>query len=164
MAQPAALNLDGGDPRTSVHGPDATEYPTPVLRNLHDPSVTIEQYFYWAKITREEEKGVARLKHPIKKVLGLRKEDDITTTATHAQNSVASEKATTEPPVISLHHTDNAANEERQNTGASGPIQSSMTTDEEWLQATRAAKTATWGAVFYLITTDILGPYSVPYV
>jgi hypothetical protein len=36
--------------------------------------------------------------------------------------------------------------------------------DEEWAVASRAARTATWGAVFYLITTDILGPYSVPCV
>ncbi|KAI4251757.1 MAG: hypothetical protein L6R42_008242 [Xanthoria sp. 1 TBL-2021] len=30
----------------------------------------------------------------------------------------------------------------------------------ERLQASRALRTATWGAVFYLITTDILGPYT----
>ena len=34
--------------------------------------------------------------------------------------------------------------------------------DEDWIQASRAGRSATWGAVFYLITTDILGPYSVP--
>ena len=33
-------------------------------------------------------------------------------------------------------------------------------TDQEWVNASRAARTATWGAVFYLITTDILGPFS----
>ena len=32
--------------------------------------------------------------------------------------------------------------------------------DEEWINASRAARTATWAAVFYLITTDILGPFS----
>lgn len=35
--------------------------------------------------------------------------------------------------------------------------------ESEWEQAQRAGRTATWGAVFYLITTDILGPYSVPW-
>lgn len=35
--------------------------------------------------------------------------------------------------------------------------------DDEWVQASRAARTATWGAVFYLITTDILGPFSTGY-
>lgn len=35
--------------------------------------------------------------------------------------------------------------------------------NSEWAQASRAARTASWGAVFYLITTDILGPSSVPW-
>ncbi|KAK5174841.1 hypothetical protein LTR16_011501, partial [Cryomyces antarcticus] len=38
-----------------------------------------------------------------------------------------------------------------------------VVTDQEWHQAARAARTATWGAIFYLITTDVLGPYSVPW-
>lgn len=33
--------------------------------------------------------------------------------------------------------------------------------DEEWTNASRAFRTASWGACFYLITTDILGPYGV---
>jgi hypothetical protein len=33
----------------------------------------------------------------------------------------------------------------------------------EWTTAARATRTATWSAVFYLITTDILGPGSVPW-
>ncbi|KAJ5771974.1 Amino acid transporter transmembrane [Penicillium odoratum] len=32
-------------------------------------------------------------------------------------------------------------------------------TDEEWTNASRAFRSASWGACFYLITTDILGPY-----
>lgn len=43
------------------------------------------------------------------------------------------------------------------------PASTGYPTDEEWFQASRAMRTATWGAVFYLITTDILGPYSVPW-
>jgi hypothetical protein len=34
--------------------------------------------------------------------------------------------------------------------------------DDEWATASRAMRTASWLAVFYLITTDILGPYGVP--
>lgn len=37
-------------------------------------------------------------------------------------------------------------------------------TDEEWVEASRAMRSATWLAVFYLITTDILGPYGAPSV
>ncbi|KAJ5185611.1 Amino acid transporter transmembrane [Penicillium cf. griseofulvum] len=32
-------------------------------------------------------------------------------------------------------------------------------TDEEWANASRSLRSASWGACFYLITTDILGPY-----
>lgn len=35
--------------------------------------------------------------------------------------------------------------------------------DGEWHNAQRAARTAGWAAVFYLITTDVLGPYTVPW-
>jgi hypothetical protein len=36
-------------------------------------------------------------------------------------------------------------------------------TETEWEHAQRATRTATWGSVFYLITTDILGPNNVPW-
>lgn len=34
--------------------------------------------------------------------------------------------------------------------------------DRERAELTRAMRVASWGAVFYLITTDIFGPLSVP--
>lgn len=36
-------------------------------------------------------------------------------------------------------------------------------TEAEWTNASRAFRTATWAACFYLITTDILGPFGVGY-
>ena len=41
-------------------------------------------------------------------------------------------------------------------------VQQPVIADEEWHHASRALKTAGWGALFYLITTDVLGPYTVP--
>ena len=35
--------------------------------------------------------------------------------------------------------------------------------DTEWTNANRAFRTATWAACFYLITTDILGPFGIGY-
>lgn len=35
--------------------------------------------------------------------------------------------------------------------------------DEEWTNASRALRTATKSAIFYLITTDILGPFGLPF-
>jgi hypothetical protein len=36
-------------------------------------------------------------------------------------------------------------------------------TEAEWTNASRAFRTATWAACFYLITTDILGPFGIGY-
>ncbi|KAJ5158839.1 transcriptional regulator family: Fungal Specific TF [Penicillium coprophilum] len=36
-------------------------------------------------------------------------------------------------------------------------------TDEEWANASRSLRSASWGACFYLITTDILGPFGSGY-
>lgn len=55
-----------------------------------------------------------------------------------------------------------AVTEKMNETTRREPPNYSVVTDEEWVHAARAARTATWGAVFYLITTDVLGPYSTP--
>ncbi|KAH0835432.1 transmembrane amino acid transporter protein-domain-containing protein [Lanmaoa asiatica] len=38
-----------------------------------------------------------------------------------------------------------------------------LATPAEYRAASSSLRTATWGAIFYLITTDILGPYSAPF-
>ncbi|KAI8626759.1 transmembrane amino acid transporter [Xylariaceae sp. FL1651] len=43
--------------------------------------------------------------------------------------------------------------------GSGSPIE----TETEWGHGNRALRSAGWGAVFYLITTDILGPFSTPW-
>ena len=35
-------------------------------------------------------------------------------------------------------------------------------TDAEYKNASRAMRTAGWSSIFYLVTTDILGPFSTP--
>jgi len=40
---------------------------------------------------------------------------------------------------------------------ANTPTNTLTVSDEEW-----ATRNATWGAVFYLITTDLFGPMSIP--
>lgn len=153
MAQPAALALEG-DPRVSASGPGRAELPTPALRNLHDPLVTIEEYFYWAKITREQQRGIPTVKTPARKFLSFGKRDAVSSTITGSDPS--------EPghPSKGL----GAATEKTDDSEAPVISRPAAVTEEEWLQASRAARTATWGSIFYLITTDVLGPYSVPYV
>ncbi len=56
------------------------------------------------------------------------------------------------------HAADDDANQPRRRSLLS---RNSAITDDEWRNASRALRTASWGAGFYLITTDILGPYGV---
>lgn len=71
------------------------------------------------------------------------------------------------PPVTSSEHGSGDATTNEKGKDIAVPRNDShdagIVTDQEWYHAARAARTATWGAVFYLITTDVLGPYTVPW-
>ena len=43
------------------------------------------------------------------------------------------------------------------------PEKAGLDIDEELITARRALRTASWAAIFYLITTDILGPFNAPF-
>jgi len=149
--QPAAVALDGGDPRLSNAGEGIVEYSRAALASLHNPNVMIEEYFHYAKITREAENDIPIAPMPFKKVLGFGKKEVV-----DVKGHVISENM---PLTEGPGHTVNEKGAmDKSNTSSPAAI-----TDEEWLTASRAARTATWAAVFYLITTDILGPFSVPW-
>jgi len=105
----------------------------------------VDRYFYYAKISRSEEESLPPAPTPARKVLGFAKQTGPKTEPALNTSPSGDEKE--------LHVV-------RPNTGLSDV---SQVTEEEWTQASRAMRTATWGAVFYLITTDILGPYTVPW-
>ncbi|KAL0943172.1 transmembrane amino acid transporter family protein [Colletotrichum truncatum] len=121
--------------------------------NTHDPNVTFEEYLYWASITRSEEqeanekyvrsRGPVTLKSVIKD--RFRKGDG------NGHSSDASETGAGEK-----NGSDKALGPSAEGTVGSA-------TPEEWKRASRAMRTAGWGAIFYLITTDILGPFSTPW-
>lgn len=109
-----------------------------------DP-LTPHRYLYYAELTRQEEKSIPHVKHPLRKLAGLgkdRSERKASLNLPLAQPAAMTEKSDGIARELSANH--------------------SVVTDAEWTQAARAARTATWGAVFYLITTDVLGPYSTP--
>jgi len=147
----AAAALDGGDPRLSTAGQGITDYSRSALRSLHDPSVSLEEYLHYARLTRAEEKALPDVKSPLGQVLGFKKNH-------------GSEKGTITTPGQSVDapSTVSGSGEKQAITDSSAPDVSVVTADE-WTQAARAMRTASWGAVFYLITTDVLGPYSVPW-
>ncbi|GKT58032.1 transmembrane amino acid transporter [Colletotrichum tofieldiae] len=128
--------------------------------NLHDPNVTFEEYLYWASVTRAEEKlanerflqaqGPVTLKSVIKD--RFRKGDE------HVRFQGGSEGGGPEDVNGGEKNADagdKALQPAREGDGG-------VVTPEEWKRASRAVRTAGWGAIFYLITTDILGPFSTP--
>ncbi|KAJ5812900.1 Amino acid transporter transmembrane [Penicillium robsamsonii] len=110
-----------------------------------DSSIAFENYVYWAKRSREVEKHIstddAGLAYWRKRL--FRQKSDAT---------VPNTSATTEPNDKHNIKTNGDS------TGDGWGI-----TETEWEQAQRAGRTVTWGSIFYLITTDILGPTNVPW-
>lgn len=128
---------------------DVKESPTvlirPQTRPLHDTSITFEEYNYYAKKTRAEEeehlgdiqgtRGWAEMVFPSKSGMG-------------ASNVSSAEKH---------------GEEINATMDLSDPEKRANISDQEWTNASRALRTATKSAIFYLITTDILGPFALPF-
>jgi hypothetical protein len=139
----------GSDPRTSLQESREMEHV-----NLHDPNVPFEGYMYYASITRAEEKvnneafvaatGPKTLKSII---LGRFSKGE------NAQIVAAPASPQSEPTEKEIGFGDRETSPDLANP---------TVTPEEWKRASRALRTCGWGSVFYLITTDILGPFSVP--
>lgn len=120
-----------------------------------DPTVTFEEYTYWAEIERIDE---------------------------HERNRKYVEKSgpLTFTKVIKGRFSQGIHHEERKEREKAAKAQAAASggdkgdtvvvqandlavSDEEWKTAARALKTASWGTLFFLITTDILGWGSCPY-
>ncbi|KAK5692922.1 hypothetical protein LTR97_010398 [Elasticomyces elasticus] len=129
--------------------PEATDvaqvtstYIKPQARKLHDSAVSFEEYHYYALKTREEERDLQAPKTNWRELLTRKK--PVNELASDADGVVDEEKHSSTGKV-------NLADRHVR----------SEVSDQEWTDASRAFRTASWGACFYLITTDILGPYGV---
>lgn len=137
------------DPRLNHDGRDQTTYPTRVLAKLHDPNVPFEEYLHFAKITRSEED---RLYGPgsdyqqtdgattafIKEKI-LRKRAARRTSIAQPRLSISAQG---EAQMMPMHESgSDSANEKTAEGRKDEPMPIS---DEEWVQASRAARTATW--------------------
>lgn len=120
-----------------------------------DSSISFENYHYWANRSRAFEKHIR------------------TDNVGYAQlgNLILGRKVKNEAPAVDtteIVHTDEKkdissdGNGDNNTNGAKGGWAHGIT-ESEWEQAQRATRTATWGSIFYLITTDILGPFNVPW-
>jgi hypothetical protein len=128
----------------------------PISRQLEDPnySPSIEECMYWAEKEREHEKEMSR-RHgdsdeaghygSLFKKLFRSNSNNATQTGNNAVGS-SDDRASSEKEDEKIH--------------GDGVV---TVTSAEREQAYRAFRTAGWISVFYLITTDILGPYSAPW-
>lgn len=143
----ANFALDGGDPRLSGNGLGIASYTRPQMKRLHDPSVSFEEYRHYARLTREREDADRSDIRGEKGILST----IIPSSNKRPQSVVADENPSPGEKTMSG----------KQDANSTSRLDGNGVTDEEWITASRAARTATWGAVFYLITTDILGPFGV---
>lgn len=140
--------LDGGDPRLSNAGMGQHNYIRPQMRKLHDPAVSFEEYHYYATLTREREEKLFLKSGPNERTGIL---------ATIFPSKSYKNTPTRNGGVLDEK---NGVDSEK-STGIDESAHLAIS-DEEWVNASRALRTATWSAIFYLITTDILGPFAVP--
>ncbi|KAG9574486.1 amino acid transporter-like protein, partial [Aureobasidium melanogenum] len=150
----ANLTLGGGDPREEEKNPalfaldNGHEAPTDTAVGFsieaalvhNDPNVLFEEYLHYAAITRAEEreyeKTIEKQPFTFKGVIKSR------FSTGHKQKFDDDGNQDGRPAVYS-----NAAE----------------VTDLDWRRASRATRTATWTSIFFLITTDILGPTGAPW-
>jgi hypothetical protein len=135
----ATVAHDKHDPSSS--SPHAPEVAASTTQLQHNPAVTIEEYMHWATISRHEESKLPKIKGPLSNLLrsGKNKSEAALTQSLDATSDMPMREI---PP---------------------GKPAGATVSDAEWQQAQRAARTAGWAAIFYLISTDVLGPYSVPW-
>ena len=99
-------------------------YIKPQGRKPHDPDVKFEEYFWYAQRTREEEKTLVSPKLAWREIV-LRKKKN------------ANESGVEEPPAHTSHLTEKDFGDRSHRLEIS---------DEEWTNASRMFRTASWGA------------------
>lgn len=137
-----------------------------------DPSVTFEEYTFWAKIEREMEDEEHRRYLAATKDRTFLQKIKAHFSTKGRNNSIipvipgltqqrdADQKdSTTDEKHVSTSDEDGSAS-----PVSPDPPSETHVLDAEWRQAARALRTTGWGTIFFLITTDILGWSQTPYV
>jgi hypothetical protein len=165
MSNAANLALDGGDPREVEFAPEGMTAAR--MHLVNDPTVSFEEYLYYATITRAEEKAeydaTPKEKRTVKGIIKNRfrvhHPPSVSPSPPQSATVVGDEKVALDGDEKQLGTPESAE-----------PVQlrhyahPSQVSDEEWKTLSRGIRTAGWSTCFYLITTDILGPFSTPYV
>lgn len=162
MSAVATLAVDQGEVSTPGTGTRETRRLTTAyaFHMLNDPDILFEEYLHYAKLTRAEEK-VQEIASPQKKsLLGV-----IANLFNH-QNSL-------DHPHITSDMTGNVVDEKSDwnNSVQSQPfdffnnlvyVHPTEVSDAEWRALSRGVRTVGWSTCFYLITSDIIGPFGIP--
>ncbi|KAJ6020292.1 hypothetical protein N7499_003573 [Penicillium canescens] len=122
-----------------------------------DDTVSFEEYEYWAKLERVDE--VERNRQYVEKRGPRTVATVLKARFSHGHHH--EEKKEQEGASNVLQHAMEIVVEQKNPT--STQHNEVTATEEEWKTAARALKTASWGTIFFLITTDILGWASTPY-
>lgn len=136
-----------------------------------DPAVTFEEFTHWAKVERELEEIEFRRYKELTSGQGFLDGLKAYFTSNAYEDAEKSQGMTAN--ALEGSSTDIGIGNNPKTNEKSGhltvppPVASrnqGNDLDAEWRQASRALRTAGWGAIFYLITTDILGWGQTPYV
>ncbi|KAI8962803.1 transmembrane amino acid transporter protein-domain-containing protein [Daldinia sp. FL1419] len=156
---PANLALDGGDPRKPSLQADNGINSTASVECTNNKKVSFEEYMYYAAITRAQEKEAnaryiaARGPQTFKSVIKGRFSKGRMEQDAYAE-------------VVGSISGDPGEKTYRDGTleiAGSNNIKNHGVTEAQRQTTSRALRTASWGTVFYLITTDILGPTGAPW-
>jgi hypothetical protein len=145
-----ALALDGGDARDPNSG-EMAAIRAHDEQLTHDSSISFEEYVHYAALTRADEKAANEV--------FLRRRGPRT-----FKNTIQSRfsKGNSNHEINAPDHHLDEKNLDDKTDSPRGSDNMNVSTSE-WNNASRALRTAGWGSVFFLITTDILGPFSTPW-
>lgn len=155
------LGIDQGvapEPLKPVGGPMRTAYQ---FHQSMDPTILFEEYLHYAKITRAEEREMEKTlkqKWSFKRMIKNRFSTGRTSTVTEVavQPSAVDDEKHEEATVESGVPFDAFNN-------LTYPHPSHVS-DAEWKALSRGVRTVGWSTCFYLITSDIIGPFGIPYI
>ncbi|KAI6083188.1 transmembrane amino acid transporter protein-domain-containing protein [Hypoxylon rubiginosum] len=158
---PANLALEGGDPRKSSFQAENIAAADASLRDgsLRGRVVSFEEYMYYAEITRAQEKEAnarfiaARGPRTWKTLIKGR----------FSKGHLARDTAAEQVGSITTGGVEKSQRGDTIQATQSADTARYGVTEAQRETAGRALRTASWGTIFYLITTDILGPMGSPW-
>jgi hypothetical protein len=156
MASMGSIAVEGGDPRLSHSAARPSTFIAPQERLLHDPAVSFEEYHYYALKTRErEDTEDAAISMPKTRIR------DLLIPPKSTPHDIIDAQTVTPPSEDDSVKGNGEKRRSSLNANLAERAQRAQITDAEWVNASRMLRSATGAACFYLITTDILGPFGV---